>query len=108
MIISEGGENMREEKSGRLLVRVTTANGILPLENAEVSTKGKYACKKRTFRDGFAPTIEIKSEKEGVYTDLEVSAKGYMTRTERQIPIYPGVTTVWYVILERENNSESQ
>ncbi len=102
--------------SGRLIVRVFTASGAVPLSGAQVVVRntpavgGGIIASLITDRSGIAPTVSLsappKSEAQhpgsvrpySVY-GIDVFLDGYFTPVYESVPIYDGITSVQNVIM---------
>ena len=103
--------NASTDSIGYLIVRVSTARGAIPLENATVSVKGSSADNSgiiyslETNSSGLTPRLPLptpqkslsQSPNDGVPFSLwnvDVYCKGFISAKFLNLPVYPDVTSV--------------
>ncbi len=96
---------------GRLLVRVTTATGAIPLENATVVIRdspeagGGIVASLRTDRSGLTPVITLAAPPKAIAQqpgtvrpfstyNIDVILPGYFTPVYEGVPVFDGITSV--------------
>lgn len=103
--------NTSNESVGYLVVRVTTARGAIPLENATVSVRGSteqnsgiiYSLE--TDISGLTPRLPLPAppkanslspDQETPYSlwNIDVFCKGFITKRYANVPIYAEITSV--------------
>ena len=103
--------NSSTENIGYLVVRVSTARGAIPLENATVSVRGTslqssdiiYSLE--TDESGLTPRLPLPAppksnslspDQSTPYSlwSIDVFKKGYVTARYESVPIYPEITSV--------------
>ena len=99
---------------GYLTVRVSTAGGAIPLENASVNIRGGdvddstvlYALS--TNSDGLTPTVSLPTPPYAVY-NIDVFANGYAPAFFHNVPIFSGINSIQPAVLlpELENQTHS-
>ena len=100
--------------NGYLIVKVSTANGAIPIENASVIVQGKNENNQNvllsflTDRDGLTPRItlyapekelsEVPSPKSKPYStyNIDVFKDGYYPQHYNGVPIFQNVTAIQY------------
>ena len=102
---------MTDKDSGYLIVRVTTAGGAIPLEDALVSIRGEKASESgilyslKTDRDGRTPKIELKTPKKSLSEaqgnerpyalyNVDVMKKGFVPAYYHSVPVFPDVLSI--------------
>ena len=104
---------MAEQTSnGYLIVKVSTASGAIPLENASVIVQGKYEINQDillsllTDRDGLTPRVmlpaplkelsEAPSPSSAPYSlyNIDVFKEGYYPQHYNGVPIFQGITAI--------------
>ena len=103
--------NIPDKNTGYLIVRVTTAGGAIPLEDALVSIRGENAADSgvlytlKTDRDGRTPKVELKTPKKSLSEtqgnerpyalyNIDVMKKGYIPVYYHSVPVFPDVLSV--------------
>ena len=103
--------NASTENIGYLVVRVSTARGAIPLENATVSVRGTSAQSSdiiyslETDESGLTPRLPLPAppksnslspDQSTPYSlwSIDVFKKGYVTARYESVPIYPEITSV--------------
>lgn len=103
--------NSSTENIGYLVVRVSTARGAIPLENATVSVRGTSAQSSdiiyslETDESGLTPRLPLPAppksnslspDQSTPYSlwSIDVFKKGYVTARYESVPIYPEITSV--------------
>ena len=103
--------NSSTENIGYLVVRVSTARGAIPLENATVSVRGTSAQSSdiiyslETDESGLTPRLPLPAppksnslspDQSTPYSlwSIDVFKKGYITARYESVPIYPEITSV--------------
>ena len=103
--------NSSTENIGYLVVRVSTARGAIPLENATVSVRGTslqssdiiYSLE--TDESGLTPRLPLPAppksnslspDQSTPYSlwSIDVFKKGYVTARYESVPVYPDITSV--------------
>lgn len=103
--------NSSTENIGYLVVRVSTARGAIPLENATVSVRGTslqssdiiYSLE--TDESGLTPRLPLPTppksnslspDQSTPYSlwSIDVFKKGYVTARYESVPVYPEITSV--------------
>lgn len=103
--------NSSTENIGYLVVRVSTARGAIPLENATVSVRGTslqssdiiYSLE--TDESGLTPRLPLPAppksnslspDQSTPYSlwSIDVFKKGYVTARYESVPVYPEITSV--------------
>ena len=103
--------NTSNESIGYLVVRVTTARGAIPLENATVSVRGStiqnsgiiYSLE--TNMSGLTPRLSLPTppksnslspEQDTPYSlwNIEVFHKGFVRAKYSGVPVYPDITSI--------------
>ena len=101
----------KDSSTGYLVVRVTTANGAIPLEDALVSIRGEaqqdsgviYSLK--TDRDGKTPKVSLPTPKRSLSDtqggerpyalyNVDVMKKGYIPAYYHSVPVFPDVLSI--------------
>ena len=103
---------MNENESfGYLLVKVSTARGAIPLENAYVSVRGTTAESSsiiyslRTDSSGLTPRITLPTPPKSLSQapnnstpfslwDIDVFSDGFITAHYMSVPVYPEITSI--------------
>jgi hypothetical protein len=103
--------NSSTENIGYLVVRVSTARGAIPLENATVSVRGTSAQSSdiiyslETDESGLTPRLPLPAppksnslspDQSTPYSlwSIDVFKKGYVTARYESVPVYPEITSV--------------
>ena len=103
--------NSSTENIGYLVVRVSTARGAIPLENATVSVRGTSAQSSdiiyslETDESGLTPRLPLPTppksnslspDQSTPYSlwSIDVFKKGYVTARYESVPVYPEITSV--------------
>ena len=103
--------NASTENIGYLVVRVSTARGAIPLENATVSVRGTSAQSSdiiyslETDESGLTPRLPLPAppksnslspDQSTPYSlwSIDVFKKGYVTARYESVPVYPEITSV--------------
>lgn len=103
--------NSSTENIGYLVVRVSTARGAIPLENATVSVRGTSAQSSdiiyslETDESGLTPRLPLPAppksnslspDQSTPYSlwSIDVFKKGYVTARYERVPVYPDITSV--------------
>lgn len=104
-------EPSKETSTGYLLVRVSTAQGAIPLENAAVNIRGGAAADSgilyslRTDRDGKTQTVALPTpslslsdspQNETPYAvyHVDVFREGYLPLFFHNVPVFPSVISI--------------
>ena len=99
------------ESIGYLVIKVSTARGAIPLENAAVSVRGKPESSSgilyslRTDSSGLTPRVSLPtppknlSQSPGSLTpfslwDIDVFCDGFISAHDTSVPVYPDVTSI--------------
>ena len=99
------------ESIGYLVIKVSTARGAIPLENAAVSVRGKPESSSgilyslRTDSSGLTPRVSLPtppkslSQSPGNPTpfslwDIDVFCDGFISAHYTSVPVYPDVTSI--------------
>ena len=103
--------NSSTENIGYLVVRVSTARGAIPLENATVSVRGTSVQNSdiiyslETDESGLTPRLPLPAppksnslspDQSTPYSlwSIDVFKKGYVTARYESVPVYPEITSV--------------
>ena len=103
--------NASTESIGYLVVRVSTARGAIPLENATVSVRGSTAQNSgivyslETDMSGLTPRLPLPTppksnsltpDQDTPYSlwNIDVYMKGFTTERYSNVPVYSGITSV--------------
>ena len=103
--------NSPTENIGYLVVRVSTARGAIPLENATVSVRGSDAASSGIFyslesdQSGLTPKLPLPAPPRSISQspsneisfslwNIDVFSDGFITAHYTNVPVYSGITSI--------------